>query len=93
MQRAIGDKIGTTVMAFAMSLSGLFFSFFKGWYFSALLLAFFPFMLLASVAIGVALSSGISENMKAYGQSAGYAEQALSAIKVVFAFGQEETEI
>ena len=31
--------------------------------------------------------------MKAYGQSAGYAEQALNAIRVVFAFGQEETEI
>ena len=31
--------------------------------------------------------------MKAYSQSAGYAEQALNAIKVVFAFGQEETEI
>jgi hypothetical protein len=31
--------------------------------------------------------------MKAYGQSAGYAEQALNAIKVVAAFGQEEKEI
>ena len=31
--------------------------------------------------------------MKAYSQSAGYADQALNAIKVVFAFGQEETEI
>lgn len=31
--------------------------------------------------------------MKAYGQSAGYAEQALNAIRVVQAFGQEETEI
>ena len=30
--------------------------------------------------------------MKAYGQSAGYAEQALSAIHVVVAFGMEKTE-
>mmetsp|Transcript_21964 Transcript_21964/g.16309 ORF Transcript_21964/g.16309 Transcript_21964/m.16309 type:complete len:202 (+) Transcript_21964:725-1330(+) len=30
--------------------------------------------------------------MKAYGQSAGYAEQALNAIRVVVAFGQEERE-
>lgn len=66
MQRAIGDKIGTTVMAFAMSLSGLFFAFFKGWYFSTLLLAFFPIMLGASVGIGAALSMGISENMRGY---------------------------
>jgi hypothetical protein len=31
--------------------------------------------------------------MKAYGQSAGYAEQALNAIRVVVAFGQENREV
>lgn len=31
--------------------------------------------------------------MKAYGQSAGYAEQALSSIRVVVSFGQESLEI
>jgi ATP-binding cassette, subfamily B (MDR/TAP), member 1 len=87
IQRAVGEKIGTIIMAFAMSVSGLFFSFFKGWFFSAILLAYFPLMLFASVFIGIAFSRGFSENMRAYGQSAGYAEQALNAIKVVFAFG------
>lgn len=80
-------------MAFAMSCSGLFFAYFKGWYFSALLMCYFPVMFIMTVVITIAFSKGFSENMKAYGQSAGYAEQALNAIKVVFAFGQEETEI
>jgi hypothetical protein len=31
--------------------------------------------------------------MKAYGQSAGYADQALNAIRVVVAYGQEEKEV
>jgi ABC-type multidrug transport system fused ATPase/permease subunit len=31
--------------------------------------------------------------MKAYGQSAGYADQALNAIRVVAAYGQEEKEV
>lgn len=31
--------------------------------------------------------------MKAYGQSAGYAEQALNAIRVVVAYGQEKREV
>lgn len=31
--------------------------------------------------------------MKAYGQSAGYADQALNAIRVVVAFGQEQKEV
>jgi len=80
------------VMAFGMCVSGLFFSFFKGWYFSLILLIYFPVMLIAAIGVGMSFSVGFSENMKAYGQSAGYAEQALNAIKVVFAFGQEEKE-
>lgn len=80
-------------MAFAMSCSGLFFAFFKGWYFSCFLMCYFPFMFLMSASIQIAFSKGFSENMKAYGQSACYAEQALNAIKVVFAFGQEQIEM
>jgi len=37
--------------------------------------------------MGAALTSGISEQLKAYAQSAGYAEQALSAIKIVHTYG------
>ena len=80
-------------MAFAMSFSGIFFAFFKGWYFSLLLLCYFPVLFAMTILITLTFSKGFSENMKAYGQSAGYAEQAMNAIKVVFAFGQEETEI
>lgn len=61
-------------MAFAMSLSGLFFSFFKGYLYSAYLLAYFPIIFLSTAFIGVSFSRGFSENMKAYGQSAGYSE-------------------
>lgn len=39
------------------------------------------------------MQNKFSKALKAYGQSAGYAEQALSAIKVVVAFGMEPVEI
>ena len=61
-------------MAFAMSTSGMFFAFFKGALFSAFLLCYFPIMFGASYFITVAFSSGFKASMKAYGQSAGYAE-------------------
>ncbi len=54
-------------MAFAMSCSGLFFAFFKGWFFSLLLMAYFPVMFIMTVVITIAFSKGFSENMKAYG--------------------------
>jgi len=35
-------------------------------------------------------STSASKSLIAYGQSAGYAEQAISAIRVVIAFGMED---
>lgn len=59
--------MGIIVMAFAMSISGLFFAFFKGWFFSFILLCYSPLMLGSSIAIGASFSRGFSANMKAYG--------------------------
>jgi hypothetical protein len=42
--------------------------------------------------LNVVLTRGLSANLVAYSQSAGFAEQALSAIRVVAAFGMEEVE-
>jgi len=50
-----------------MSLAGLLFSFFKGWFFSFILLIYFPVMLIAAIGVGMSFYVGFSENMKAYG--------------------------
>jgi hypothetical protein len=39
------------------------------------------------------MAAGFKEGLKAYSQSAGYAEQALHGIKVVSANGQEKNEL
>lgn len=75
--------MGTIQLSLAMCFSGLFFAFFKGWLMSLILLAFFPILAIMTHFITVAMQSGFSQNLKSYGQSAGYAEQALNAIKVV----------
>jgi hypothetical protein len=43
--------------------------------------------------MGSLVESGLADAMKAYAQSAGYAEQALSAIRVVHTYGQEMLEL
>lgn len=50
--------------------------------------------LLASIGawLGKMLGEGHKKYMKAYGQSAGYAEQAITAIKVVHSYGMEHIE-
>lgn len=81
------------MFSLCMSFAGLFFAFFKGWWFSLLLLFAFPVLFIMTTLVTIVMQSGFSENMKSYAQSAGYAEQALNAIRVVVAFGMEETEM
>jgi ABC-type multidrug transport system fused ATPase/permease subunit len=62
------------MLALSMCVSGLFFAFFRGWLFSLALLAAFPILATITHFITVAMQSGFTQNMKSYGQSAGYAE-------------------
>ncbi len=60
---------------------------------SLILFFAFPAFFLSTFLITMAIQSGFASNLKSYGQSAGYAEQALNAIRVVQAFGQELLEV
>jgi ATP-binding cassette, subfamily B (MDR/TAP), member 1 len=85
--KALGEKMANLLMSLAMSVSGIAFAFTRGWWMALILLFAFPTILIASLLMGESIKKGTSENLKAYAQSAGYAEQALNAIRVVQAFG------
>lgn len=74
MQRALGEKMGTIILAYAMCVAGLTFAFTKGWSFSLVLLVVFPFLGITTGLMAKVMSAGSHANMKAYGQSAGYAD-------------------
>lgn len=93
IQKALGEKMATILLAFAMTVAGLAFAFSKGWSFSLVIMAAMPSMAIVTGILGKVVSGGFHENMKAYGQSAGYADQALNAIRVVVAYGQEKQEM
>jgi ATP-binding cassette subfamily B (MDR/TAP) protein 1 len=92
IQRAIGEKAGFMAFSVAQSVAGFAFAFYRGWEFSFVLLAFVPILAGLAFALSVVLGAGYSEYIKAYGQSAGYAEQALTAIRVVHSYGMEAVE-
>ena len=71
------------MLTFGTSFAGFFFAFFRGWLLSCILLVAFPIIFIMIGMLFKAMRSGFQNNLKAYGQSAGYAEQALSAIRVV----------
>jgi ATP-binding cassette subfamily B (MDR/TAP) protein 1 len=77
----------------AMCVAGLFVGFYKGWTLAFAMLGIAPIMLIGMGIFSSVMMKRASVTMRAYGQSAGYAEQALSAIRIVVSFGQEELEI
>ena len=79
--------MGTIIMALGMTVSGFAFAFAKGWSYSLACLLILPPMAITTQLLTVTMQGGFTQNMRAYGQSAGYAEQALNAIRVVVAFG------
>jgi hypothetical protein len=74
LKRGMGTKVGSAIMAFGSFFFGFLFSFYWGWLMNCILLLFVPFMILTGVMMGAALQSGQTESLKAYSQSAGYAE-------------------
>lgn len=58
IQKAIGDKMGSILMSFCMSIAGLAFAFSKGWSFSLVILATFPFMMTMGSLMRVMMASG-----------------------------------
>lgn len=85
----VGQKFGSILYACFMSLFGFIFAFVKGWSLALVLLTFAPV-----VFVGMGFFTSVMQNNQksaliAYGQSGGYAEQALNAIRIVVSFGQE----
>lgn len=92
INRALGEKMGVIVWSFAMSISGFCFAIYRGWLLSLILLGALPVLGGIGTYMAKVATSGYEINMKAYSQSAGYAEQAIVAIKVVHAYGMELIE-
>lgn len=58
MQKALGEKMGTIILAFAMTIAGLTFAFTRGWSFSLVLMASFPLLGLSTSLMGKVLAKG-----------------------------------
>ena len=51
IQKALGEKIGSIIMALAMSFSEIIIAFTKGWSFTLIILASFPFIMIGTAMI------------------------------------------
>lgn len=89
IQRGSSDKMGQIVGNTLGFFAGFAFAFYWGWEFTLILMGVTPFLSITLTIMIWGFTSGIKDDMKAYTQSGGYAEQALQAIQVVHTYGQE----
>lgn len=92
VQRGISEKIGNINMSVSGFILGYAAAFYLGWKLALILLGALPFVACSGIAFGMSMETGTIEQMKAYSQSAGYAEQALQSIKIVHTYGNEMLE-
>lgn len=92
IQIGLSEKGGALTNAFATFISGLVVGFYMGWAMSLALLILVPVIGLIGWCFSYIQQGAVKKSLIAYAQSAGYAEQALMAIRVVVAFGMEAVE-
>lgn len=93
IQRGSGDKIGLIFSGYFGFLMAFALSFYFGWLYTCILLVSIPVLGATGALFAGLVTSTLNEQMKSYTQSAGYAEQALSSIKVVQTYGNEMMEV
>ena len=70
----IGQKFGQIIYSFSMCASGMFVAFYKGWSLAFAMLGIAPIILIGMGIFSSVMMKRSSVTMRAYGQSAGYAE-------------------
>ncbi|XP_068092076.1 ATP-binding cassette sub-family B member 5-like isoform X2 [Hyperolius riggenbachi] len=89
----IGDKIGHLVQNVSTFVAGLIVGLAKGWQLSLVILATGPLLAVSSAISAKMLVSLTSKELSAYAKAGAVAEEVLSSIRTVVAFGGQEKEI
>ncbi|CAG8690830.1 27891_t:CDS:10, partial [Dentiscutata erythropus] len=92
-QEGISEKVGQVLQYAATLLGGFIIGFIKGWKLTLVLSAVFPLMAIAGGFMARALSRGTSVGQDAYAAAGSVAEQVLSGIRTVAAFGGQKHEV
>ncbi|XP_075778548.1 ATP-dependent translocase ABCB1 isoform X1 [Pelodiscus sinensis] len=93
INEGIGDKIGMLFQAVATFLTGFIVGFTKGWKLTLVILAVSPVLGLSAAIWAKILSAFTDKELTAYAKAGAVAEEVLSSIRTVIAFGGQKKEI
>ncbi|XP_072507673.1 phosphatidylcholine translocator ABCB4 isoform X3 [Notamacropus eugenii] len=93
ISEGIGDKVGMFFQAVATFFAGFIVGFMRGWKLTLVIMAISPILGLSAAVWAKILSAFSDKELAAYAKAGAVAEEALSAIKTVIAFGGQSKEL
>ena len=93
LQEGIGEKIGMMTFFTSTFLCSIITAFVYGWDLTLIIMTMIPFMIIFGGIAAKVQSSFAEKEMAAYGKAGSIAEEALSAIRTVVAFGGQKKEV
>ena len=93
LQEGIGEKIGMLCFFAGTFLFSIIIAFIYGWDLTLVILSMMPLMVIFGGLAALAQSKFAEKEMEAYGKAGALAEEVLSAIRTVVAFGGQKKEI
>lgn len=93
MEDGIGEKVPTFISFQAVFISSLVIALVKGWQLALICLTSLPAAMLCIGIIGVLSSKVAKKELDAYGSAGAIAEEVLSSLRTVIAFGGQNKEI
>nr|XP_020843147.1 phosphatidylcholine translocator ABCB4 isoform X5 [Phascolarctos cinereus] len=93
ISEGIGDKVGMFFQAVATFFAGFIVGFIRGWKLTLVIMAISPILGLSAAVWAKILSAFSDKELAAYAKAGAVAEEALSAIKTVIAFGGQDKEL
>jgi|Transcript_24402 ABC-type multidrug transport system fused ATPase/permease subunit len=89
IEQGIGQKFGALVQAYGMSISGMFLAFLKGWSLALPMLLLVPILSCGLKILIKNLTAKFVISATAFAAAAAACDEAMSAIRIVVAFGME----
>lgn len=93
LQEGIGEKVGMFIFFMTIFIASLINAFVHGWELTLVILSVFPLLGISTGIIAKVQSSLTSVEMKEYAKAGSIAEEVISAIRTVVAFGGEAKEV
>ncbi|KAI9099534.1 P-loop containing nucleoside triphosphate hydrolase protein [Phlyctochytrium arcticum] len=89
MQEGISEKVGLIIQFFTTFIAGFVIAFIKGWRLALVLTACLPLLVGAAAIMSIMVASSNESGNDAYAAAGGIAQQILSGMRTVVAFGGE----